>query len=725
MQETNKDNKEEDRAEQEAKKDLEKQTGIEFAYSHAKYDEIKKKWEFEVQDQSGQTVFYAAAPEDFFPYLALAHHIQQPFSEVINQHTWYYGDECEVGRGNNTGRYCLTDRGWLNVVDIETTFLEKFGEYRKNYSMQDEYWIVQIYKNYCIGIEYTGNELGWQSRILPFEDLPDVLINPKRPFSAPKVPAAEQVKQEVAQQSSREGMTQLLWELLALEQLAQSIHSCIVKVNSLDTIEYKDAAAVLPAFLELAKTAKLIFDYWMRMNTQSNSDKLFAVSLSRPLFSLNKEMNILRKRLAHLNSVYKLEGTATQSRITPEGGYCAALVIIDEFFAQVRAIELLTHIHNQNKAEDNTDLKTDKTSREQMTGNHNGKLRSTSELMPVAAETAVRSPYDVVQLLPLPPVYRAQNKKNTVHAKKSILPSILLTCIIFMECFGLVVMLIPRAATYITTLIAPKYTVTFDSNRATSGNPCAQLTTKAGLAVSLPFGYGLSKEGYIFGGWNTQADGYGKDYEAGSSHIFTEDITLYAQWCIEKFVHINELNVRTSPSSEARSLTRLKQNEKILVISNNTSNPWVKIKYDGTTGYVNGTYLRDFNITEVLIGNAASGNRWLTEPSSDPYLKADNIRFLMTQVRLESLTDTIEAHFNIKIIIPYGTIKRSNNSPAGYSYTRSINIADNGIYSLGGWGNAYASSYERGKWRVEIWYANPANPANTNAMIASRSFYLK
>lgn len=205
----------------------------------------------------------------------------------------------------------------------------------------------------------------------------------------------------------------------------------------------------------------------------------------------------------------------------------------------------------------------------------------------------------------------------------------------------------------------------------------------------------------------------------------TEDITLYAQWCIEKFVHINELNVRASPSSEARSLTRLKQNKKILVISNNTSNPWVKIKYDGTTGYVNGTYLRDFNITEVLIGNVASGNRWLTEPSSDPYLKADNIRFLMTQVKLESLTDTIEAHFNIKIITPYGTIKRSNNSPAGYSYTWSINIADNGIYSLGGWENAYASSYERGKWRLEIWYANPANPANTNAMIASRSFYLK
>ena len=40
----------------------------------------------------------------------------------------------------------------------------------------------------------------------------------------------------------------------------------------------------------------------------------------------------------------------------------------------------------------------------------------------------------------------------------------------------------------------------------------------------------LSREGYIFEGWNTQADGKGKSYKAKDTFNITEDTTLYAQW---------------------------------------------------------------------------------------------------------------------------------------------------------------------------------------------------
>ena len=41
----------------------------------------------------------------------------------------------------------------------------------------------------------------------------------------------------------------------------------------------------------------------------------------------------------------------------------------------------------------------------------------------------------------------------------------------------------------------------------------------------------FSREGYVFTGWNTKADGSGTAYEVGSSLDSVKDrITLYAQW---------------------------------------------------------------------------------------------------------------------------------------------------------------------------------------------------
>ena len=59
------------------------------------------------------------------------------------------------------------------------------------------------------------------------------------------------------------------------------------------------------------------------------------------------------------------------------------------------------------------------------------------------------------------------------------------------------------------------------------------------------------------------------------------------------------------------------------------------------------------------------------------------------------------------------------------SYTAPTTITDSDVYGLGGFGDDYSDTYYRGTWRVKIWYANSANPSNTNAMIASRSFYLQ
>jgi uncharacterized repeat protein (TIGR02543 family) len=74
-----------------------------------------------------------------------------------------------------------------------------------------------------------------------------------------------------------------------------------------------------------------------------------------------------------------------------------------------------------------------------------------------------------------------------------------------------------------------KYTVTFDANGGIGSPPPAQ-TVNAGSSITILTGSTLSKSGYVFGGWNTMADGTGTNYSAGSSFMVLGDSILYAKW---------------------------------------------------------------------------------------------------------------------------------------------------------------------------------------------------
>jgi uncharacterized repeat protein (TIGR02543 family) len=76
------------------------------------------------------------------------------------------------------------------------------------------------------------------------------------------------------------------------------------------------------------------------------------------------------------------------------------------------------------------------------------------------------------------------------------------------------------------------YTLTYDSNTATSGSAPSAYTTTTGFetrTVSTNSGT-LVKTNYGFNGWNTQADGNGTPYATGSSMYVNGNIRLYAKW---------------------------------------------------------------------------------------------------------------------------------------------------------------------------------------------------
>jgi uncharacterized repeat protein (TIGR02543 family) len=74
-----------------------------------------------------------------------------------------------------------------------------------------------------------------------------------------------------------------------------------------------------------------------------------------------------------------------------------------------------------------------------------------------------------------------------------------------------------------------EYTVTFSANGG-SGTAPGPMTVQAGSSITLPGGTGLSKTGFTFGGWNTNAYGTGTNYNAGSSYTVYGNVTLYAKW---------------------------------------------------------------------------------------------------------------------------------------------------------------------------------------------------
>ena len=76
---------------------------------------------------------------------------------------------------------------------------------------------------------------------------------------------------------------------------------------------------------------------------------------------------------------------------------------------------------------------------------------------------------------------------------------------------------------------ATTYTVTFSANNGDGAAPGHQIVT-VGSSITIPNGNALSRDGFTFGGWNTNASGTGTTYAVGDSYTVTGDATLYAKW---------------------------------------------------------------------------------------------------------------------------------------------------------------------------------------------------
>jgi hypothetical protein len=99
---------------------------------------------------------------------------------------------------------------------------------------------------------------------------------------------------------------------------------------------------------------------------------------------------------------------------------------------------------------------------------------------------------------------------------------------------------------------AETYTVTFNINGGSGKAPAAQ-TASLGSTITLPGGDGLLKTDYVFGGWNTTANGTGTNYSAGYSYTVTGNIMLYARWFSSALTSIEEASAYIAAASGGAS----------------------------------------------------------------------------------------------------------------------------------------------------------------------------
>jgi uncharacterized repeat protein (TIGR02543 family) len=80
---------------------------------------------------------------------------------------------------------------------------------------------------------------------------------------------------------------------------------------------------------------------------------------------------------------------------------------------------------------------------------------------------------------------------------------------------------------------APTYSVAYDRNNATSGDPPVDNNAyvKGETVIVLANCQNLAKTGYTFVGWNTNSDGSGSTYSGGETFTMgNAGVTRFAHW---------------------------------------------------------------------------------------------------------------------------------------------------------------------------------------------------
>lgn len=247
-------------------------------------------------------------------------------------------------------------------------------------------------------------------------------------------------------------------------------------------------------------------------------------------------------------------------------------------------------------------------------------------------------------------------------------------------------------------------TVTFDGNTSTSGSMSNQ---SAGSATALNTNT-FSKTNYTFTGWNTAANGSGYSYSDGGVYSFAADVTLYAQWTLNRTqytvtFYANAVDATGStPSQTADTHTALTLNGFSRAGYNFLG--WNSTYNAGTASYIDGQkYAFNANINLYA--------QWVAQASNSVTFDSNTATSGSTASQTASSNTTLNAN---------------GFSKTGYTFT-GWNTAANG--SGTSYSSGYTYSFATGltlyaQWSRNLTISYDGNLNDSGTVPASQSYYV-
>jgi uncharacterized protein (TIGR02145 family)/uncharacterized repeat protein (TIGR02543 family) len=284
----------------------------------------------------------------------------------------------------------------------------------------------------------------------------------------------------------------------------------------------------------------------------------------------------------------------------------------------------------------------------------------------------------------------------------------------------------------------PKYTIYFNANGAT-GAPPEPIQRDSGSIVSLPDLAGLTKDWYRFTGWNTEADGSGKNYDAFENYTVTSAATLFAKWTRDTYtLTVNAATGGTTSRypNQAKydagtQVTVTAEPNKHFTFTNwsgasNSTNPTVTIIMDGnkelTPVFTQNTYTLTTNIS---VDGGGSVSR---SPDANSYAPGTEVTVTATAATAQEYTfsgwsgaststnstvtiimdenKTLTAGFSKRDATKFTVTFNRNGATAGS--VEAVTADSGAAITLPGQGNLERNGYSFGGWGTN------ANETETN-----------
>ena len=117
-------------------------------------------------------------------------------------------------------------------------------------------------------------------------------------------------------------------------------------------------------------------------------------------------------------------------------------------------------------------------------------------------------------------------------------------------------------------------------------------------------------------------------------------------------------------------------------------------------------------ITDIEIANINANGDIQTNFGNTIY--SYNTMYLHPRIEYTGLISGYKT-IKVKWYNPDGTIRSGSSSPSGFSYSESMYVlsGDNNTSTLSGWGNSNKGHWQRGTYRIEIWYENTCLKSKT------------